>query len=206
MSPRPKRFRRMNQPPFIKGFKPFGSPAESEPVKVLYEEYEAIKLADYENLSQEVASERMNISRPTFTRIYDSARKKIAKAFLETRSIIIDGGNVHFEDNWYRCKNCESTFKKPIDNDKVTECPVCLSKDIIHINATIRSEQDIINEKRQGQGGRGREDFCICPKCQNRISHQPGVPCRSVICPECGVSMIREHSRFHNDFIRKKFK
>ena len=66
----------------MEGFKPFGVPMrELESIRLLYEEFEALRLADYEDLNQEVAAKKMNISRPTFTRLYDKARKKVAKAF-----------------------------------------------------------------------------------------------------------------------------
>lgn len=81
-------FTRVTMPPPMEGFKPFGIPIqELEPVVLLFEEYEAIRLADYENLTQEEATQKINISRPTFTRLYDKARKNIAKAFIEGKAI-----------------------------------------------------------------------------------------------------------------------
>ena len=195
MSPRPKRFRRMYQPPTIKGFRPFGNPAVlKDSVKLLFEEYEAIKLADYDFLSHEQAAEKMNVSRPTFSRIYDKARKKIAQAFIETRSIIIEGGNVQFDEEWFRCISCESTFKIPKKGISVTECPVCKSKEIIHINTTIKRETEVVNPLKQNKQRMGDTGFCICPVCEIKITHQAGMPCRRVICPDCGTNMIREVS------------
>jgi len=98
-------------PPAMEGYKPFGIPMrELEKVYLLYEEYEAIRLADYENLNQEEAVKRMNISRPTFTRLYDKALKTIAKAFVEGKAIIIQGGTFMTDDYWYRCGNCHQTI------------------------------------------------------------------------------------------------
>jgi predicted DNA-binding protein (UPF0251 family) len=105
----------------MEGFKPFGIPMQAiESVTLLLEEYEALKLADYENLTQEEAATRMNISRPTFTRLYDKARKTIAKAFTEGKAIIIEGGTYTTDENWYRCYNChQSTVsKKPLKHCK----------------------------------------------------------------------------------------
>ena len=189
--PRPKRFRRMHQPPFLKVFKPFGIRAEvNELVNLLFEEFESIKLADYENLSQEEAAKRMNVSRPTFTRIYESARKKIAKAFTESLSIIIEGGNVDFEDNWYKCNDCQSTFRKPKISKILTKCPVCNSSNIEHINESLRAaksrENFVVGTRKKSMG------YCVCPKCNTRIEHKAGVPCRNLICEKCGVSMTRE--------------
>jgi len=63
----------------MEGYKPFGVPMrELESVVMSLEEYESLRLADYENLTQEEAARKMNISRPTFTRLYDKARKNVA--------------------------------------------------------------------------------------------------------------------------------
>jgi uncharacterized protein len=61
-----------------------------------------MRLSDYEGLTQEQAAEKMNISRPTFTRIYEKARRTIAQAFVEGKAIFIEGGNYHTDDCWYK--------------------------------------------------------------------------------------------------------
>lgn len=122
------RKRRIGMFPPMEGFKPFGIPMrELESINLLYEEFEAIRLADYENLSQEDAAERMNISRPTFTRLYDKARKSISKAFVEGKAIIIKGGTFITDDYWYKCDHCNETIvaMKPL-----THCRSCNSNDL----------------------------------------------------------------------------
>jgi len=95
------RNRRISMLPPMEGFKPFGIPMrELESVVLLFEEFEAIRLADYENLTQEEAAAKMNISRPTFTRLYDKARKTISKAFVEGKAILIKGGSYVTDDYW----------------------------------------------------------------------------------------------------------
>lgn len=116
----------------MEGFKPFGIPMrELESVELLFEEYEALRLADYEDLTQEEAANKMNISRPTFTRLYDKARKSIAKAFVEGKAIIIRGGTYITEDYWYRCEDCHETMVtiKPVKN-----CRKCDSGNIVQLN------------------------------------------------------------------------
>lgn len=104
---RPQQFRKIASPPLMQGYKPFGIPRrELESVILKFDEYEAIRLLDYEGLMQEQAAERMNISRPTLTRIYENARKTIAKAFVEGKMILIVGGNVDFGKDWFRCRKC----------------------------------------------------------------------------------------------------
>jgi predicted DNA-binding protein (UPF0251 family) len=92
----------------MEGFSPFGIAAghAGESVTLLFEEYEAIRLTDYEGLTQEQAAERMQVSRPTFTRIYEQARKTVAVAFVEGKTIVISGGDAHFDRKWYRCRKC----------------------------------------------------------------------------------------------------
>lgn len=123
--PRPKQFRKMGSPPIMRGFKPFGIPrTELETVILSFDEYEAIRLLDYEGLMQEQAAERMNVSRPTLTRIYENARKTIAKAMVEGKMIVIDGGNVDFGKQWFRCRKCH----KLIDGiDNHVPCKNCMS-------------------------------------------------------------------------------
>ncbi len=105
--PRPQQYRKIASPPLMQGFKPFGIPRrEIDSVVLKYDEYESIRLLDYEGLMQEQAAEEMNISRPTLTRIYENARKTIAKALVEGKAIVIEGGNVDFGKQWYRCRKC----------------------------------------------------------------------------------------------------
>lgn len=135
--PNRKRYRRVTMPPPMEGFKPFGIPMrELDSVILLFEEYEAIRLTDYENLTQEEAAEKMNISRPTFTRIYERARQNIAKAFVESKAIFIKGGDYITDDYWYKCKDCNETMitLKPADH-----CRSCDSDNISPLN--IREEK-----------------------------------------------------------------
>jgi len=116
----------------MEGYKPFGIPMrELESVILLFEEFEAIRLADYENLTQEEAAVRMNISRPTFTRLYDKARKCIAKAFIEGKAIIIQGGTYVTEDYWYKCGDCYETM---ITLKPIKHCRNCESDKITRLN------------------------------------------------------------------------
>ena len=105
--PRPKQDRKISIPPLMKGFKPFGIPRRMlSSVSLLYDEYEAIRLLDYEGMNQDQAAVQMNVSRPTLTRIYEKARKTIAQALVEGKMIMIEGGNVQFDRAWYRCRRC----------------------------------------------------------------------------------------------------
>lgn len=44
----------------------------------------------------------------------------------------------------------------------------------------------------RGRGrGWGPPSVCVCPSCGATVPHTPGVPCRSVQCPKCGMVMMR---------------
>lgn len=97
--PRPKCCRQIYRIPDKNYFKPRGIPAsELEEVVLSLDEYEAIRLANYEQLYQEEAAERMNISRQTFGRIIDAAHKKIADVLINGKALKIEGGKVSFDE------------------------------------------------------------------------------------------------------------
>ncbi len=70
---------------------PPGAPAR-EPVFLTLEEVEAIRLVDYLGLTQEEAGERMGVSRGTVWRALHSGRRKMARALVEGREIVIVEG------------------------------------------------------------------------------------------------------------------
>lgn len=132
---RPKQERKIDAPPLMQGFKPFGIPrSELESVVLQYDEYEAIRLLDYEGLMQEQAAERMNVSRPTLTRIYENARKTVAKALMEGKMILIEGGNVQFGKNWYRCRNCYKLIDGAENHIRCKDCKNFSSDELIPVN------------------------------------------------------------------------
>ncbi len=129
--PRKKRQRRLLAPPSVKGFIVFGSRNRVEQVILFYEEYEAIKLLDYDGLTQEEAAVCMEVSRPTLTRIYEAARNKVAQSMVEGKDLIISGGNFQFDENWYRCNDCCAKFNMAKEDEN---CPVCHSSDTVSLN------------------------------------------------------------------------
>ena len=133
--PRRRRLRKIVAPPRFKGYRPYGTSRDSkEFVELLYEEYEAIKLADYDLMNHKEASELMGISRPTFARIYESARRKIAMALVETKEIKTVYGNAWMDDNWFICNDCHARFSIPKTFNKLI-CPMCSSEKIESLKA-----------------------------------------------------------------------
>jgi predicted DNA-binding protein (UPF0251 family) len=93
--PRPCKNRFISGWPGSVVYKPAGIPARTlDWLSLGLDEFETIRLLDYQGLDQEKVAELMGISRPTVTRIYASARKKIAEALTEGKAICIEGGPV----------------------------------------------------------------------------------------------------------------
>jgi predicted DNA-binding protein (UPF0251 family) len=82
---RPEKCRKICNPPKMEGFKPYGmQKCDIGPLILKYEEFESIRLVDYDLLSQDLAAKQMNISRPTFTRIYNRALKTFQMQRLQS--------------------------------------------------------------------------------------------------------------------------
>jgi uncharacterized protein len=94
--PRPFSSRRIAGRPVVSIFKPAGVPLrELEEVVMTLDEFEAIRLADLDGRYQEQAAGEMGVSRTTFSRIVDSAHRKIADAVVHGKVLRIEGGPVH---------------------------------------------------------------------------------------------------------------
>jgi len=92
--PRPTKWRRVALIPEVNYFKPAGIPLRVlEEVCLSVEEAEAIRLKDLEGLEQEECAQRMRISRPTFHRVLESARSKVADALTNGKAVRIEGGS-----------------------------------------------------------------------------------------------------------------
>jgi len=92
---RPRKSRLVYSMPSCEGFVPVGyEPGGTvESVVMTIDEYETIRLIDLEKLTQEACAERMGISRPTVTNIYESARSKLADALINEKILLIGGGD-----------------------------------------------------------------------------------------------------------------
>ena len=122
--------RKVVAPPGFRGYKPYGTRhGRKDHVELLYEEYEAIKLADYDLMNHLEASRLMGVSRATFARVYESARRKIARALVETREIRSVFGNASLDPSWFICNVCQVRFNIPVTHTG-HHCPLCKSENI----------------------------------------------------------------------------
>lgn len=128
--PRPQCNRIINEPPVFTGFKPMGvRNYKLQETTLTLDEFEAIRLTDYLKLSHEDAAKKMNISRPTFTRLIEKARFAMADFLINGKRLSITGGKIHFKNNVIECLDCKLIFRVEIEK-KVRECPKCKSANL----------------------------------------------------------------------------
>ncbi len=69
-----------------------------EEVSLNLDELEAIRLADYEGRYHEEAARDMKVSRATFGRIVNGARRKVAEALIRGKALKIETNDIQKED------------------------------------------------------------------------------------------------------------
>ena len=131
---RPVKLRYVAQLPSTGFFRPMGIPVSSlQEVHLSLEEAESIRLKDLEGLEQEKCAEMMRISRPTFHRILESARRKLADALINGKAIQIEGGNFGLPQSRFRCNNDGHEWNVPFETlarRLPLSCPACSSVNI----------------------------------------------------------------------------
>ncbi|MCE5266101.1 MAG: DUF134 domain-containing protein [Deltaproteobacteria bacterium] len=125
--PRPKCCRQIGAMPGRSCFQPEGAESGAcDEVLLNLDEYEALRLADFEGLYQEQAAARMNISRQTFGRIVEAARRKIADVLVNGKALRIDGGSVSLKSaEPFRCPRCRKTISRDCGKCEEVSCPHC---------------------------------------------------------------------------------
>ena len=88
---RPQRCRKICAEPLYDRFVPEGQESIDN-IILTVDEYEVIRLVDYENYTHEECARHMDIARSTVTEIYVSARKKIADSLINGKRLLIQGG------------------------------------------------------------------------------------------------------------------
>ena len=130
--PRPQCCRRITQAPRCVLFNPAGVPAcDLEVVVLSLDEFEALRLVDFEGLYQERAAEQMNVSRQTIGRILEAARKKVVQVLLEGKALRIEGGEVEMNEmRTFTCQECQRPFGVAFGDERPAACPNCKSANI----------------------------------------------------------------------------
>ena len=96
--PRPVSERRLGAPIPPRLIKPAGIPArELQELRLGFDEAEALRLADFEGLYQDAAAKSMGVSRQTFGRILEGARRTVADAILNGKALRVEGGEIRID-------------------------------------------------------------------------------------------------------------
>ena len=90
--PRPVRCRMIDRYPEHWKFAPEAAETD-ETIQLTLDEYEAIRQIDKNGLTQEQCAGEMGVARTTITAIYESARKKVAEALIDGKTLQIGGGS-----------------------------------------------------------------------------------------------------------------
>jgi uncharacterized protein len=125
--PRPKCCRQIGDMPGKTCFHPEGVASSScGEVLLTLDEYEAIRLADLEGLYQEQAATEMNVSRQTFGRIVEAARRKVADVLVHGKTLRIEGGPVSTREKVpVLCPRCHRALSISCGNGNEPLCPRC---------------------------------------------------------------------------------
>jgi predicted DNA-binding protein (UPF0251 family)/predicted Fe-Mo cluster-binding NifX family protein len=95
--PRPQKCRRVCREPEYTCFMPEGI-RDGQDAMLTVDEYEVLKLVDYQRRTHEQCAAQMDISRTTVTEIYENARYKVADALVNGKRIVIGGGRYRLCD------------------------------------------------------------------------------------------------------------
>jgi predicted DNA-binding protein (UPF0251 family)/predicted Fe-Mo cluster-binding NifX family protein len=75
-------------------------------IELTLDEFETIRLLDYEDMNQEECASRMGVARTTVTAMYENARKKLISAVVEGKRLSIAGGNIEIDKERYSLNVC----------------------------------------------------------------------------------------------------
>lgn len=111
--PRPRKYRRVCHFPQTLAFLP-KEDSQKEPVILLVDEYETIRLIDKLGYSQEQCSAHMGIARTTVQQVYAIARQKLADAIVDGRPLRIEGGDYQLCCGEQALPACSACFKQQL--------------------------------------------------------------------------------------------
>lgn len=144
--PRPRKWRKVCCMPVNRRFGPLDQQDVHQGiVEMTVDEYETIRLIDYQGMNQEECADQMSIARTTVQRIYNDARRKLADLIVGGSILTIEGGDFELyggvkpccctEKGKRKCHSCEQTIVKyrcevcgyvlKGELPQVYHCPVC---------------------------------------------------------------------------------
>jgi predicted DNA-binding protein (UPF0251 family) len=130
---RPVKCRKIGCNPEFRLFEPAGVPAVTlETVDLSFDEFEAIRLADFEGLYQDAAAQQMHVSRQTFGNILASARNKVSQMLVSGKKLTVTGGTIMVtnEERVFKCATCSHQWSVAHGAERPVVCPSCGSVNI----------------------------------------------------------------------------
>ncbi|QSX04986.1 DUF134 domain-containing protein [Sedimentibacter sp. zth1] len=106
---RPRKWRKVCSLPENNFFGPMNCEQFDDMIIMTVDEYETIRLIDYQDFTQEECSQYMKIARTTVQQIYTNARKKIAQSIVDGKVLKIFGGDYQLCDgneDFCGCRGC----------------------------------------------------------------------------------------------------
>jgi predicted DNA-binding protein (UPF0251 family) len=128
----------VDQEPSYRKFIPDGQ-INTKTMTLLVEELEALRLKDLVGMDQVTCADEMGVSRATFQRILQSARKKMVTSLIYGQTIIIKGGSYIVKNRKFEWLDCGEIWEvEPCsENGKhgyEIPCPKCASMKKIRLS------------------------------------------------------------------------
>ncbi|MFH1899543.1 MAG: DUF134 domain-containing protein [Patescibacteria group bacterium] len=117
---RPRKLRLVKNEPQIRQFSPRGKPGRPNEIELKIEEYETLRLTDYQGKKQTEAAKDMMISQQTFSRVLNKARKSLSEALVTGKIIRIQGGDYSLEYSPSSRKKSQKTRHKTLKENSET--------------------------------------------------------------------------------------
>ncbi|HZK09718.1 MAG TPA: DUF134 domain-containing protein [Clostridia bacterium] len=100
---RPIKERNVCSLPRVNRFGPLNASQRKDSIIMTVDEYETLRLIDFEGLKQEECAAQMKVARTTVQGIYTRARKKMAEALVHGNILMIEGGEYEICDGLFDC-------------------------------------------------------------------------------------------------------
>jgi predicted DNA-binding protein (UPF0251 family) len=144
----------------------------NETVSLGVEEVEAVRLKDMAGRDQKECAREMGLTRPTFQRILAAARKKIATALAEGKTIVIEGGHFIMKNRIFECLDCgekweEAPCTEGGKHGHEIACPKCGSM----------NKAKVVEGERRACGSHGGHEHGEDCGCGHHEDHEHGEDC-----------------------------
>ena len=112
--PRPNKPKCVQKLPICQTYYPAGKENSCHEIVLSVEEYETLRLLDYQGMTQAQCARPMGIARATVQSLYTEARKKTARFLVEGAGLCIRGGNFCIEEPKEKNGSEKGVFKMKI--------------------------------------------------------------------------------------------